>query len=120
MPDPPGTQWLREARQRPQPPKNWTPQELFLYNHHIQNLARGGARNPQGGISTILNITAQFGKRHYVLPTIWDNQFLTADQAIERAKQVGLDKFPSYKSEKEANSRYEQLHTFMEKDMEFQ
>jgi hypothetical protein len=115
MPEPPGTKWLRSQKPR----LKFTPEEMFLYNHHIRNLQAGGVPN-QGGLSTIFNITAEFGGKHFVLPTVWDNQIIPPEAAIARAREVGLEKFPSYKSEKEAKRRYNELHLFMSKDMEFQ
>ena len=58
----------------------------------------------------------QFGDKTLVLPTVWGGKILPPDQAIQMAKQYGLDKFPSYGSDKEAQDRYDQMHNYMEQD----
>ncbi|HEX4044007.1 MAG TPA: hypothetical protein VHY10_20090 [Xanthobacteraceae bacterium] len=94
-----------------------TPQETALYDRHLKNLyGAGGVDNADGSRSTLYEITAGFGNKTYVLPTVWDGKILPADQAIERAKADGLDKFPSYATEQEAEARYQQLHGYLEKD----
>lgn len=93
-----------------------TPQEKYLWHHHADNLSQGGVRQRDGGISTILAITTEIDGKAYILPTIWDNKPLEPDQAIERAKAEGLDKFPSYATEAEAKARYDEMHKFLDKE----
>jgi hypothetical protein len=93
-----------------------TPQEQYIYQHHLGNLARGGVRQPNGDISTFLNTTVDFGGRTYVLPTVWDNQIVDEDTAIQRAQAAGLQNFPSYGSVEEAEKRYQAMHGYMERD----
>ena len=122
MPDPPGTQWLQQQTQLSQAfnaamqELGLTPQEQFIYRHHLANLARGGVRQPNGDISTFLNITAGLGGRTYVLPTVWDNAIVSEDEAIRRARSAGLENFPSYGSVEEAEKRYQAMHGYMERD----
>lgn len=93
------------------------PQEEALYRRHLKNLTGpGGVDNPDGSRSTLFEITAGFGDRTYVLPTVWDGKILKPDEAIKRARAEGLDKFPSYGSPEEAEARYNQMHSYMEQD----
>ena len=127
MPDPPGTEWLRSQTQRLQANNSpayiaamnelkLTPQEQYIYQHHLGNLAQGGVRQPDGRLSTFLNTTATFDGRAYVLPTVWDNKILETQAAIERARQAGLHNFPSYDTVEEAERRYQAIHGYMERD----
>jgi hypothetical protein len=123
-------QWKRDAQMRQQGFKpghsqhferakselKLTPQEEYLYQHHLANLAKGGVRNPDGSVSTIFNITAEIEGKTYVLPTVWDNQIVSPDEAVKRAHARGLDKWPSYKTEDEASKRYDAMHGYMEQD----
>jgi hypothetical protein len=93
------------------------PQEQQLYQMHLSNLyGTGGVNNPDGSRSSLYQITANFDGQTYVIPTVWSGQILPPDQAIQMAKQYGLDKFPSYGSDQEAEARYQQMHGYMEKD----
>lgn len=96
---------------------NLTPQEQFLYKMHLDNLkGKGGVDNPDGSRSTLFQSTVEFDGKHYSIPTVWDGKKLDIDAAIDRAKKVGLDKFPSYNSADDAEARYQQMHGYMEKD----
>jgi len=64
----------------------------------------------------IFNITAEIEGKTYVLPTVWDNQIVSPDEAVKRAHARGLDKWPSYKTEDEASKRYDAMHGYMEQD----
>jgi hypothetical protein len=96
---------------------NLSPQEQNLYDHHLENLRKGGVKNPNGSTSTIRNITSEVDGKHYVIPTVWNNQIVSPDQAMQNAKKAGLDKFPSYDTELEAEQRYLEMHDYMEKDI---
>lgn len=126
---PPGTEWLRDMIARKQPPqyrnapgqplpKDWTQQERYLYQHHLNNFRMGGVPHASGEISTVYSTGQTIDGKYYILPTVWNNDIVDEDEAVERARAVGLDKFPSYKDEKEGESRYQQLHKVMERDME--
>jgi len=94
-----------------------TPQELNLYNHHINNLVGiGKVRNKNKSISTIRQMTVEMDGRSYNVPTVWDGKILSNRQAMERAAQVGWDKWPSYGSRAAAEQRYNQMHSVMEQD----
>jgi hypothetical protein len=93
------------------------PQEQSLYQMHLQNLhGPGGVDNADGSRSTLYQITAEIGGKTYVLPTVWNGQILQPEQAVQMARQYGLDKFPTYATEDEAEARYQKMHDYMEKD----
>lgn len=125
MPDPPGTQWLRDwiARSAPlkyrtypgQPtPSDWTPQERYLYQHHLGNFRRGGVPQPTGQISTYLSHGIELDGRYYILPGVWEGEIIDDDdEIIRRSRKAGIENFPSYANEQEGEARYQQLHDFM-------
>lgn len=93
------------------------PQEAALYKRHLANLnGPGGVDNPDGTRSSLLQTTIEHDGKAYNIPTVWDGKKLTADEAWARAQKEGLDKFPSYKTEQEAEERYQQMHGFMDQD----
>lgn len=98
-------------------PADWSPQERYLYNHHLENFRKGGVRHDDGSISTYRSIGVDLNGRYYTLPTVWDAQIVSDDEAIDRAVAAGLENFPSYRNEQEGEQRYQQLHDLMEKDM---
>lgn len=91
-------------------------QEQYLYQHHLDNLAKGGVPNSRG-TSTILAHTVGFGKKTYIIPSVWNNQIVSLDQAINNAKREGLDKFPSYSNRTQATNRYIDMHKYMDMDV---
>ncbi len=94
-----------------------TPQEKNLYERHLKNLnGPGGVDNPDGSRSTLYQAVVEGDGKFYNIPTVWDGKILPVPQAIQRAAQVGWDKFPSYKTAAEADARYEAMHKFMERD----
>jgi hypothetical protein len=95
-------------------------QEKNLYAHHLNNLSHGGyvLQNQGKDVSTVFNVTAEVGGKTYIIPTVWNGKILPPQQAVQMAMQQGIDKFPSYGSEKEANSRYDVLHQRMSQDVE--
>ena len=96
-----------------------TPQEQFLYQHHLDNLnGSGKVVQPSGDISTILQETVDMDGRTYNIPTVWNGKILDDKAAFAKARSVGLDEFPSYASEAEAETRYQQMHVFMNEDVE--
>jgi hypothetical protein len=127
--DPPGTQWLRDmiARKAPlqyrdapgQPiPDDWTPQERYLYQHHLGNFRRGGVPHPTGEISTVYSRGMDLNGRYYILPSVWNGELINdEDEILRRAHQAGLENFPSYANAKEGEARYQELHKVMERDM---
>ncbi len=103
---------------------NLTPQEKALYQRHLTNLnGPGGVDNPDGSRSTLFQTTVEHAGKFYTIPTVYDGKILwnksaadPAAAAVEKAKQIGWDKFPSYNSEAEAEARYQKMHDFMAKD----
>lgn len=95
-----------------------TPQEQYAYKHHLGNLSRGGVPHENGDISTFLSRVFTFGDRAFVLPTVWDNQIVNDQEAIRRSREVGMDKWPSYDSVDAAVARYNDMHQYMDRDMQ--
>jgi hypothetical protein len=93
-----------------------TPQEQNLYQLHLHNLSQGGVPN-QGQTSTLFSATFEIGGKTYVIPTVWNGQILEPNAALEQARHIGLDQFPSYASEQEAQKRYDKMHQFFEHDL---
>jgi hypothetical protein len=99
-----------------------TPQEQYLYGIHLQNLqeTNGGipSQEQPGYKHSLLQIgwPAPDG-RTYNIPSVWDGRLHTEDEAIDHAIEIGLEKFPSYASQEEAEARYGQMHGYMERDM---
>ena len=117
--DPPGTEWLKSQKNYQDAVRELklTPQEQYAYQHHLNNLAKGGVRQPNGEISTYLSKSYGFGKKTYMLPSVWDNQIINDDkEIIRRAREAGMARWPSYNSEKEAEKRYQDIHKYMERD----
>jgi hypothetical protein len=96
---------------------NLTPEETALYQHHLKNLTGNGkVMNADGSVSTIYAITETIDGKTYTLPTVWGGKILEPDAAVEKAKKIGLDKFPSYATPDDAMARSQEMHRFMEKD----
>jgi hypothetical protein len=95
-------------------------QEQFLYQHHLDNYAKGGVPSAGGKTSSLLAITVgdKASGKTSVIPTIWDNKIVSQEQAIKNAEAAGWDKFPAYGSHEEAFNRYSQMHDYMDKDMQ--
>lgn len=97
---------------------NMTPQERNLYQHHVNNLGGPGAvHNQDGSTSTILQTSVERDGKFYNIPTVWDSKILPPSEAIKRAERTGWSHWPSYSSEDEAESRYQKMHEFMDRDV---
>jgi muramidase (phage lysozyme) len=95
----------------------FTPQERALYQRHVTNLTGpGGVDNADGSRSTLFQATVDHDGKTYAIPTVWDGKILPVDQAVERVRAEGWDKFPAYKNPEEAEARYQKIHGFMEQD----
>lgn len=104
---------LEEAKQS----LSLTPEETALYQHHLKNLTGNGkVMNADGSVSTVYSITETIDGKVYTLPSVWNGKILEPDEAVLKAKKIGLDKFPSYATPEEAMTRYQDMHTFMEQD----
>jgi hypothetical protein len=94
-----------------------SPQERALYERHVKNLTgAGGVDNPDGSRSSLYQMSFERGGKTFNIPTVWDGKILKPEEAIKRAEREGLDKFPSYGSQAEAEARYQQMHGYMERD----
>ena len=114
--DPPGTEWLHTMRTPPVPTvPQMTPQEMYMYQHHWDNIQKGGVRN-KGGISSYYSITHPYNGRFYMLPTVWDNKIVSPKEGVRRSMEAGIENYPSYPTAKQADDRYMELHKLMELD----
>lgn len=100
---------------------NLSPQEQYLYTNHLFNLETpGGVDNEDGSRSTLKASTfgpgPEAGDKVYMLPTVHEGKLLNADDAWNKAKEIGLDNFPSYPDRETAQARYDAMHSFMDKD----
>lgn len=94
-----------------------TPQESALYQRHLDNLwGPGGVTNPDGSRSTLMQIGFDQDGRTYNVPSIYEGKIVQPREAIERARVLGLDTFPSYPSQQEAENRYHAMHHYMDQD----
>ncbi|PWT78348.1 MAG: hypothetical protein C5B60_01285, partial [Chloroflexi bacterium] len=95
-----------------------TPQEQYLYQHHLQNLyGPGKVIQPDGSVSTMLqaNVAGPDG-RSYNIPTVWYGRELPVPMARALAARAGWNNWPSYPDAGEAERRYADMHEFMEGD----
>jgi hypothetical protein len=113
-PAPPPTDNLLAARRE----LALTPQEEALYWRHLANLVGpGGVDLPDGSRATLLQITVTFDGTTYNLPTVCDGRIVSRCDAIIRAVNQGLSRFPAYASVAEAEARYALMHAFMARDV---
>ncbi len=93
------------------------PQEQALYQRHLTNLyGSGGVDNPNGSRSTLYQMSAGVGNKVYNMPTVYEGKILPPDEAFNRAMQEGINQFPSYDTQDEAEQRYQKMHNYMERD----
>lgn len=95
-----------------------TPQEQDLYKRHLSNLwGAGGADRPNGDRSSLLQlgVTGEDG-RTYNVPSVWGGQILEPQAAFSNVDKMGWSSFPSYPTPDAAESRYQQMHGYMDKD----
>jgi hypothetical protein len=93
-------------------------QEEALYRRHLANVVGpGGITQPSGQRSTLEIMTREIDGRTYLIPTVWDGKELQPEAATQRAMQAGLDQFPSYATQREADARYQAMHAFMAQDI---
>jgi hypothetical protein len=93
-----------------------TPQEENVYRHHLGNLWRGGVPMQGGGIASFRSITVGVDGKTYVIPTVWYNQIVSNDEALKHAHALGMNNWPAYDSEEEAERRYQEMHRYMDAD----
>ena len=96
-----------------------TPQERTLYERHLENLnGPGKVTNKDGSVSTLYTMSVGGpGGRVYNIPTVYDGQIVPPVVAMDRAAQYGWNFFPSYPDVKTAESRYQQMHSYMHQDV---
>lgn len=95
-----------------------TPQEQFLYQHHLDNLVGpGGVTNPDGSRSTVLQMSTDQDGQTFNLPTVWNGQELDPQGALAQVGRTGWSHFPAYPDEAAAEARYAQMHRFMDADV---
>lgn len=95
-----------------------TPEEQALYMRHLGNVTGpGGVDHPDGGRSTLYQMSTQIGDRVYNIPTVWDGKIVPPEQALKLAFMEGINKFPSYASIDDAEARYMAMHRFMDMDI---
>lgn len=96
-----------------------TPQEQYLYQHHLKNLTGPGhIVQPGGEVSTMLQANTQGPDgRYYNIPTVWYGQQLPMPLARLMAAQIGWDKWPAYPDAGEAERRYNDMHQYMTRDL---
>lgn len=95
-----------------------SPQEQYLYFHHLNNLyGPGKVVQPTGDVSTVLQaVTSGPGGLYYSIPTVWDGKALDIDSARQKAQQVGWSNFPAYATPEQADDRYALMHQFIDQD----
>ena len=59
--------------------------------------------NPDGSFSTERSMGVNIDGREYVLPTLLNGKQATPDEAIEAAKQRGLENYPNFATQEEAS-----------------
>jgi hypothetical protein len=107
----------KKAAETAQKALGLTPQERALYDLHLSNLwGKGGVDHPDGSRSTLLRVSFEHDGKTYNVPSVYDGKVLSPKEAVERALDTGIGQFPSYRSRREADARYEQMHRYMESD----
>lgn len=116
--DPFGTKVAgKDQSQLPKGAMVMSPQEKHLYDTHRDNLlGPGGVDNPDGTRSSLFIKTFDIDGKTYTLPTVYDGKVVSDQEAINRAHQIGIEKFPAYANPQKAQDRYMQLHQYMEQD----
>ncbi len=98
----------------------FSPQEQNLFWHGYGGMHGGGrAVSPRGDISTVLQaVVSGPGSRYYSIPTVWDGQALTIDEARDRAAKApgGWGYWPSYATPEAADLAYDRMHQYMDRD----
>lgn len=97
-----------------------TPQEQALYRQHLTNLyGPGKVTHPDGSIPTLYQMSVTGPQnRVYNIPSVYDGTIVMPQDAVKRAGQIGWDKFPSYATTKEAESRYQAMHPYFDQDVQ--
>ena len=71
-------------------------------------------KNKDGTRSNVKLATFSFGEgdkeMHFVIPTMVDGKQLTNDEAVAKARQMGLDRYPKFKTGQEADAYSKKIH----------
>ena len=95
-----------------------TPQEQYLYQHHLNNLYGSGKVLQGRDVSTVLQMVADGPDgRYYNIPLVWDGKVLSEDDAKAKAAEIGWDKWPGYQTIEGAEGRYGLMHNYMDRDV---
>jgi hypothetical protein len=112
MPDPPGTQWLKTARQAPPSFVQGAPQGLLkpgILDLNARPVVANPAAGPQG-YSTVRSISVTDDQgRAYLLPTVIDGKLVSNEEAIAHWKQTG-EHLGYFDTEDNANAYAKALH----------
>ncbi len=72
-------------------------------------------KNKDGSKSNVRLSTFSFGenedKVHFVIPTMVEGKQLSDGEAVNLAKQMGLNRYPKFKTAKEADLYSKQIHS---------
>lgn len=109
---------------------NLTPAEQALYQRHLSNMfGPGGVDHANGSRSSIFQTTMQNPDtaQYHNVPTVWNGKIEASfdpngkftgitPQGEANINAAGLNSFPAYSSEDEAEARYQKMHDYMDKD----
>lgn len=80
-----------------------------ITKHHYDNVRNNTiVRNDDGSISTVKTIIMGDGEREYLIPTLWDGEILSDQEAFDRAMSSGID-WPSMPVGEGAVARLEEV-----------
>lgn len=96
---------------------NLTPQEQFLYQYHLNNLHNAPVFNKDGSVSTLRQMIVGGDGKYYNIPSVFGGAAHNDKEALENARRIGLDKFPSYPSIGAAQDRYDAMHKYMDQEI---
>jgi len=124
---PPGVEGVVRAMARSAEPMsklNLTVPEMHLYMEHLNNLAKGGYKQPGGQTSTLIQmgVDPPEGDASYQpavnIPSLWNLQPGNEQRARAIAfKRYGPGYWPSYPNFDVSEARYNQMHDVMAKDI---
>ena len=71
-------------------------------------------KNEDGSRSNVKTATFSFGEgdkiMHFVIPTMVGGKQLTNDKAVGIAKEMGLNRYPKFKTQKDAEDYSKKIH----------
>jgi len=63
-----------------------------ITSHHKNNVSKGtSVKNEDGTVSTIRTIIVGDGEYEYLIPTVWEGEILSDEEAFDRAMSSGVD-----------------------------